>query len=64
MEKTAKGLESGDRIRYRDLKDLQKLIRMLNHEGYGHLVDFGSRTVHITAVPGEEEKECSKDTKK
>ena len=55
MEKTAKRLESGDRIRYRDLKDLQKLIRMLNHEGYKYMVDFGSRTVHIMKAPGEEE---------
>ena len=56
MEKTEKRLGIGDTIRYRDLKDLPKLIRMLNHEGYGYLVDDGSRTVRITKAPGEEEE--------
>lgn len=48
-------MKKGDTIRYRDLKDLQKLVRCLNSEGYGYLVDFGSRTVQITKVPEEEE---------
>ena len=47
MEKTANRLKAGDRIRYRDLKEREKLIRMLNHEGYKYLVDPGSRTIHI-----------------
>lgn len=55
MEKTENRLKAGERIRYRDLNDLQKLIRMLNHEGYRYLVYFGNRTVHITKAPEEEE---------
>lgn len=58
MEKTEKRLGIGDTVRYRDLKDLSKLTSALNHVGCGYLVDFGSRTVHITKAPGEEEEEC------
>ena len=58
MEKTANRLKAGDQIRYQDLKDLSRITSAPNHVGYGYLVDFGSRTVHITKAPGKEEEEC------
>ncbi|MDO4810258.1 MAG: hypothetical protein Q4A04_09965 [Eubacteriales bacterium] len=64
MEKTEKRLGIDDTVQYRDLKDLSRITSALNHVGYGYLVDFGSRTVHITKAPGEEEEECSKVTRK
>lgn len=50
-------LKKGDTIRYRDLKDLGRITSALNHEGYGYLVDFGSRTVLISKAQEEEESD-------